>query len=126
MAIARRNIAGKPCLDPTDLVCDRRSHHAAGIEIRILQKKDSASLLAHAGHGFARHLCRYGRVRFAADHEEWAMGRLLAGSVSAEKFRYEPIALPTRFEHAVRELRLCFSSTGLRDTLVRRKRRVFQ
>src|SRR5713101_5380478 len=95
MAIARRNIAGKPCLDPTNLVCDRRSHHAAGIEIRILQKKDSASLPAHAGHGFARHFCRYGRVRLTADHEERAVGRLLAGSVPAEKFLYEPIILPT-------------------------------
>src|SRR5712691_2275925 len=123
MAIARRNIAGKPCLDPTDLVCDRRSHHAAGIEIRILQKKDSAALLAHAGHGFSRHFCWYGSVRLATDHEEWAAGWLLAGSVPGEKFLYEPIALPTRFKHAVCELRLRFSSTGLRDTLVRRIRR---
>src|ERR1700693_4594114 len=119
-------MARKPCLDPTDLVCDRRSHHAAGIEIRILQKKDSASLLAHSGHGFSRHFSRYGPVRLATDHEKWAVGRLLAGSVPAKKFLYEPIALPTWFEHAICELRLCFSTTGLRDTLVSRKRRVFQ
>src|SRR6202163_1180215 len=124
--IARRNIAGKSCLDPTDLVGDRRSHHAAGIQIWILQKKDSASVVAHAGHGFPRHFCRCGRVRLAADHEEWAVGRLWARSVPAEKFLYEPIILPTRFKHVLCELRLCFSSTGLRDTPVRGKRRVFQ
>src|SRR6266849_6448256 len=118
MAIARRNIAGKPCLDPTDLVCDRRAHHATGIAIRILQKKDSVSLLAHAGHSSSRHFCWDGRVRLATNYQQWAVGRLLAGSISAEKFPDEPIALPPRFEHAVCELRLGFSSTGLRDTLV--------
>ena len=49
------------------------------------------------------------------------MGRFLTGSVPAEKFLDELIVLPTRFEHFAGELRLCFSSTGLRDTLVSRK-----
>ena len=84
--IARRNVSGKPRLDPAELVCHRRSHRAAGIEIRILQKKDSVSLLAHAGHGFFRDFRRYGKVGLAADHEERAVGRLLSGSVPAEKF----------------------------------------
>src|ERR1022692_2894545 len=116
----------KPCLDTTDLFCDRNSHRPAGIDIRKLQKKDSASLLAHAGHGFFRHILRYSRVRLATDHEERTVGPLLTGSVPAEKFLYELIALPPRFEHFACELRLCFSSTGLRDALVCRQRLVFQ
>src|SRR6266481_9419827 len=119
-------MAGKPRLDPTDLVCDRRSHHAAGIEARILQKKYSASLLTHAGHGFFRHVRRYGRVHLATDYKQRASGSLLTGSVSAEKLVYEPIVLPTRFEHSGRELRPCFSSAGLRDPLVGRKRLFLQ
>jgi len=119
-------MARKPCLDPTDLFCDRSFHHAAaGIDIRILQKKDSASLLAHAGHGFLRDIRQHSRVRFATDHEERAVGPLLTGRVPAEKVLQKLIALPPRFEHFACELRLCFSSTGLRDALVRRQRLVF-
>src|SRR5271157_3985189 len=81
--VARGNMAGKPGLDPTELVCDRRSHHAASIKIRILQKKDSVPLLAHAGHGFSRHFRRYSNVRLATDHEERAVGSLLTGRVPA-------------------------------------------
>ncbi len=51
--IAGSTMTGKPCFDPTDLVCDRASHYTAGIEIQILQKKNPVSLLAHAGHGLS-------------------------------------------------------------------------
>src|SRR5260370_35803234 len=72
--ITRRNIAGKPRLDPADLVCDRRSHHAAGIEAGILQKEYSASLLTHAGHGSFRHVRRYGRGHLPTDYNKTRPG----------------------------------------------------
>src|SRR5713226_4920731 len=108
--IARRNISGKPRLDPADLVCHRRSHRAAGIKAGILQEQNSVSLLAHASHGFFRHVRRYGRVHLATDYKERAPGSLLSRSVPGEKFPYEPIVLPIPSEHFAGELRLRLSS----------------
>src|SRR5260370_2361249 len=124
--MARRNISGKPRLDPADLVCHRRSRRAAGIKAGILQEQNSVTSLAHAGHGFSRHFRRYRKVHLATDYKQRTPGSLLTGSVPGEEFLHKPIVLPTRFEHSARELRLCLSSAGLRDMLVRRKRLLLQ